>query len=114
MGNVTQFPKKAPKPRSRNEGRSMFFVEGGKTADGPWVLATIEDHADKAIVRVMPLRTDPVGAPKRKYIVDTVLEGFRLAYRVHGFHKVIIRQTGPYEFQVQNVPSISGSGEQSA
>ena len=114
MGIVTAFPRKASKAKRRDEGRTVFLVEGGRTEAGPWVLAAIEDHVDKAVVRLMPLRTDPPHAPKRKYIVDTVLEGFRLAYRVHGFHKVVIHQIGPDEYRVQNVPSVSGSGERTA
>lgn len=109
MSNITTFPKAPRQAKRRNEGRSVFFVEGGRTASGPWILATIEDHVDKAIVRLMPLSSDPPDAPKRKYIVDTVLEGFRLAYRVHGFHSVLIQQAGPGEYHVQNVPVISGS-----
>lgn len=114
MSNVTKFPRKTSPRGPRNEGRGVYFVEAGEQGGGSWILAQVEDHGDKAVVRLTPLRADPPNAPKRKYIVDTVLEGFRLAYRVHGIHNARISQTSPNRYSVQIPPTISGSETASA
>lgn len=109
MTNVTAFPRKRKERKPRDEGRAVFFAECAAGPGGPWILAQIEDHVDKAVVRVMPLKTDPPNAPKRKYVVDTVLEGFRLAYRVHGIHDALIQRIGPDNYRVHIPPVLTGS-----
>lgn len=86
MKNVVPFKPRGAKPKPLCQGH--FFVDD---PDGGECWAELMNYGEYAVVRMLR------PAPLKRYIVDSIPEAFRLAYRLAGYPNA----------QIQKIPNSS-------